>query len=93
MCNPLRYSGGPFLVIDSIDVMNVRSRELEAIGEKNWLNITLQQEMDALSSADAVLAIQEREALFISEHLPEHLICLVKHAAALKSKGAKTKET
>ena len=91
MCNPLRYSGGPLLVIDSIDVMNVRSRELEAIGEKNWLNITLQQEMDALSSADAVLAIQEREALFISEHLPEHLICLVKHAAALKSKGAKQK--
>ena len=91
LCNRLRNPGGPLLVIDTHDVMHARSRELEAVGEKNWLNISLQQEMDALSSADAVLAIQEREAALLRNHLPEHSICLVKHAAELRRKESKQK--
>ena len=93
LCNQLRIPDGPILVIDTHDVMHVRSRELEAIGEKNWLSVTLDEEIEALSNADAILAIQEHEAELLQNLLPDQLVCLTKHATDLKCRPSPRKDS
>lgn len=84
LCKQLRIPDGPILAIDTHDVMHIRSRELEAIGEENWLKISMEEELDALSGADTILAIQEHDAELLQRLLPDHLVCLTKHATDLK---------
>ena len=81
LCDALReLTPKPTLMIDTIDVMHIRAEHLSAIGSKNWLSISREEEKLALKKADCVLAIQDQEADLFRELLPDRKVCLTKHA-------------
>lgn len=52
----------PLLLLDSHDVMWQRAARFRDEGLRNWLEISPQEEAEALSSFDVIMAIQEEEA-------------------------------
>ena len=71
----------PLLIIDTHDVMHRRRNAFENKSLEHWLDVDCDEESDALSKADVVLAIQEQDASMLGEMLPKTQICLAKHAA------------
>ncbi|MFP4502776.1 MAG: glycosyltransferase family 4 protein [Candidatus Hydrogenedentota bacterium] len=52
----------PVTLIDTIDVMHLRTQRYHAAGERHWINITRAEEAALLNRFDYVVAIQPRDA-------------------------------
>ncbi len=68
----VREAVGPEVVtvIDTHDVMHLRQESYQERGLPHWLNLTREEEADALSRFDVVVAIQKQEAELFREMLP-----------------------
>lgn len=67
-------------IIDTHDVLSRRNESFGQRGHQHWLNVTPQQEADALNTYDAILAIQETEARTFQKMVPERTIIVAGHA-------------
>ena len=71
----------PTIMIDTHDLMYVRSNELGKQGLENWLKIEQAEEIAALEKSDYVLAIQEDEAQEMNRQLHSATVITAKHPA------------
>jgi len=56
-------SGGPFRILDTLDVMHLRTEQFHTRGERHWANVSRDEEQDILQQFDLILAIQRDDAL------------------------------
>lgn len=76
--------GGPIKLIDTIDVMHIRTKTFHDIGMAHHINVTEEDEREALKKFDAVLAIQPREAEVFKQMLPGMRVITVMHPSRLQ---------
>jgi glycosyltransferase involved in cell wall biosynthesis len=79
-------------VVDTHDVMHVRGEVFGAQPGGAWVQCTRETEIELLSHAEVVLAIQPREAELLREMLPNRAILHVPHSHAFASTAPQARE-
>jgi glycosyltransferase involved in cell wall biosynthesis len=69
----------PVTFIDTIDVMHLRTQRFHANNEPHWVDISREEEADALRRFDVIVAIQDRDAAVFREMLPGARVIVVGH--------------
>jgi hypothetical protein len=69
-------------IVDTHDVISQRHERFESFGHGHWLNVSAQQEAEALHCYDAILAIQDREAGIFQHMAPTKAVIVAGHAVA-----------
>jgi glycosyltransferase involved in cell wall biosynthesis len=70
--------------IDTLDVMCDRCRNFHESGERHWVDISEQEEREALGRFDTVFAIQEEDQKRFQSMLPNSSVMLLGHASPVK---------
>ncbi|MFG0256276.1 MAG: glycosyltransferase family 4 protein [Phycisphaerales bacterium JB043] len=73
----------PLLVIDTHDVIHERCARFRESGHEHWVQITRQEEADALKPFDVVVAIQNEDAQKFQMLAPHAEVITVPHAIEL----------
>lgn len=68
------------LVLDSHDVLHRRCAQFNAAGYRHWLQISEQEEIDAVRQVDVILAIQDDEASWFRQVAPASKVLTVGHS-------------
>jgi glycosyl transferase family 1 len=76
----------PLLVIDTHDVIHERCARFKESGHAHWVQLTREEEADALRVFDVVVAIQDQDAHKLSELAPHAEVITVPHAMDLPAK-------
>jgi len=80
----------PLLVIDTHDVIHERCLRFRESGHAHWVQLTREEEAEALMPFDVVVAIQERDAEKLRELAPHAEVMTVPHAMDLPSSSSRT---
>jgi glycosyltransferase involved in cell wall biosynthesis len=67
--------------IDTLDVMCDRCQSFHEYGERHWVDISEQEEREALGRFDTVFAIQEEDQQRLQSMLPNSSVMLLGHAS------------
>ncbi len=87
---PARKRADILCVIDTHDVQHLRAKQFEQRSAKHWLNIDREQETEALSRFDLVIAIQENEAELFRQMVPKPDVVVCGHASEMNSSIAQS---
>ena len=66
--------------VDTHDVLHLRMKQFQESGHDHWLNITRDQEAQAIALFDTVIAIQPREAESFRQLCPETKVIVCGHS-------------
>jgi glycosyltransferase involved in cell wall biosynthesis len=80
------------LIIDTHDINYIRTKRFHEAGEINYINITREEEIKALSKYDLICAIQKNEAAFLKGLLADKHCITVAHACEVTRQIRKPKD-
>lgn len=75
--------------IDTHDVQHVRAQQFQERSAKHWLDIDREQEADALSRFDLLIAIQEEEAELFRQMVANSVVVVCGHASEKGNSAAR----
>ena len=75
--------------VDTHDVLHLRCQQFKAQGFTHWIDIDRQEEANAVTEFDVVIAIQDEEAKIFRELSPNNQVIACGHKPAIVSHSAK----
>lgn len=70
-------SGKRQLLVDTHDLLSERNRQFREFGHEHWIRISPEEEAEALSQFDSVIAIQPHEAATFRQMVPDTIDVIV----------------
>ncbi|GEM_PF-975711 len=69
--------------VDTHDCLSHRCRQFQELGQTHWLEISEAEELQALSGADIIVAIQDQEAAWFGQRLPRQQVVVAGHSPGI----------
>ena len=69
----------PLTLVDTIDILHLRTRRFHQQQNTHWVNITESEEKDALSRADVIIGINAVDTEMFQKMMPDRRIITVTH--------------
>ena len=73
-------AGGPIRILDTLDVMHLRTQQFHDHGERHWANVTYEEEQEILQRFDLILAIQQDDAVELTKMAADIPVITVGHS-------------
>lgn len=80
-------------LLDTHDVLHLRNKQFQERGLVHWINISREEETQAVQLFDTILAIQDEEALVLRDLAPERNVLVCGHAPSRIKPPLKHRET